>query len=46
MPRAAADLLADSNIAAGILRARGSQIVAAMNGDTAERRPRSTSTRC
>src|SRR5258706_7508741 len=29
----AIDLLADSNIAAGILRARGSQIVAAMNGD-------------
>ena len=29
----AIDLLADSNIGAGILRARGSQIVAAMNGD-------------
>jgi 3-hydroxyisobutyrate dehydrogenase len=30
----AIDLLADSNIAAGILRARGAQIVAAMNGDS------------
>jgi 3-hydroxyisobutyrate dehydrogenase len=30
----AIDLLADSNIGAGILRARGSQIVAAMNGDS------------
>ncbi len=29
----AIDLLADSNIAAGILRARATQIVAAMNGD-------------
>jgi 3-hydroxyisobutyrate dehydrogenase-like beta-hydroxyacid dehydrogenase len=28
------DLLADSNIAAGILRMRASQIVAAMKGDT------------
>lgn len=30
----AIDLLADSNIGAGILRARGAQIVAAMNGDS------------
>jgi len=36
MPRAPFDLLADSNIAAGILRARGSQIVAAMNGERRE----------
>jgi 3-hydroxyisobutyrate dehydrogenase len=32
----AIDLLADSNIGAGILRARGSQIVAAMNGDSGD----------
>jgi 3-hydroxyisobutyrate dehydrogenase len=32
-PARAIDLLADSNIGAGILRARGSEIVAALNGD-------------
>jgi 3-hydroxyisobutyrate dehydrogenase len=33
-PARAVDLLADSNIGAGILRARGAQIVAAMKGDS------------